>query len=302
MVKAMEQIESAGATPAVCGVTACGRGSAPPRTDPAHRLPPGTAPFVLHVLERDRSIKLAQTCTSFRAGWRAPPRRKRRGTLRSVRALELHHDRGDRITQFADSAITVRVHPLKPPVFLCGMDLSRVIRRTRRRGVAARDLDCPDRRLGDYGAFRARRQAATSVGTRLFPARASCPSGSGWVATGLSERLRSAAGSAGVSLRRVPGRRRPLLRQSSHETQTPGSRRQQPRRSSRRLPSRVHAMTRRCALVERWCEVSEGSLGPRGDRQHLPSWRDFLAHPCSVVEWRAVRSGAGAREAPALGG
>jgi hypothetical protein len=98
------------------------------------------------------------------------------------------------------SAITVRVHPLKPPVFLCGMDLSRVIRRTRRRGVAARDLDCPDRRLGDYGAFRARRQAATSVGTRLFPARASCPSGSGWVATGLSERLRSAAGSAGVSL------------------------------------------------------------------------------------------------------
>jgi hypothetical protein len=79
------------------------------------------------------------------------------------------------------SLTTVGIRPLKPAVFLCEMDLSRVFRRTRMRGVAALDLDRPDRRLGHCGAFHARREAATSVGARCSPARASCTSGSRWV-------------------------------------------------------------------------------------------------------------------------
>jgi hypothetical protein len=86
---------------------------------------------------------------------------------------------------------TPRVHPLKAPVFLCEMDLARVFRRTPRRGVADLDLGGADRGLGQRGAFRAWRQAATSVGTRCFPARASHTSRSGWAA-GINERLRTA--------------------------------------------------------------------------------------------------------------
>jgi hypothetical protein len=85
---------------------------------------------------------------------------------------------------------TPRVPPLKAPVFLCEMNLARAFRRTPRRGVADLDLDGADRGLGQRGAFRAWRQAATSVGTRCFPTRPSCTSRSPWAA-GISERLRS---------------------------------------------------------------------------------------------------------------